>query len=100
MEVKGDYEAGEERPVIRFQAALARTQTMADGGIRFIFDCPGVEQSVQAQAQLTMCKIDGIYLDIECRAYNPEVIQIAEEESIESDDRQITIKEPKDRLEL
>lgn len=51
---------------ITFQAAIARVQTMADGGLRFTLDAP--ETEIMAAAKLMECKRFGVYLQVECRA--------------------------------
>ena len=55
---------------ITFQATVARVQTMADGGLRFIFDAP--ESAVMQAAQLMECKRFGAVLDIEMTPGEPE----------------------------
>ena len=50
--------------VIEFVASVAKVQTMADGGLRFIFDAP--ETAVMQAAQLMECKRFGAVLVIRC----------------------------------
>jgi len=91
-EPKALYDAGiDDRPVIRFQGLFVTSKNMADGSPRFTFDTPAIEQSIMAQAQLGMTKIDGVYLDIECRAHVSK---------LEDNDKQITGQRPQDRFEL
>ena len=56
---------------IVFQATIARVQTMADGGLRFIFDAP--ESAVMQAAQLMECKRFGVVLEIEATPHEPEL---------------------------
>lgn len=90
-EAKAIYDAGDDRPVIKFQGLFVTSKNMADGSPRFTFDTPAIEESIMAQAQLGMTKIDGVYLDIECRAHTTK---------IENDSKQITKERPQDRFEL
>lgn len=50
--------------VIEFVASVAKVQTMADGGLRFIFDAP--ETAVMQAAQLMECKRFGVVLQVKC----------------------------------
>lgn len=50
---------------IKFDAAVARVQTLADNGIRVTLDLP--EGTVMQAAQLMECKRLGVYLKVECR---------------------------------
>ena len=47
---------------IVFQAEIKKIQTMADGGIRFIFDTG--EGAIKEAAMLMECKRQGVYLEI------------------------------------
>jgi hypothetical protein len=47
---------------IKFQATVARVQTMADGGIRLVLDMS--EDNVMQAAQLMECKRFGVVLDV------------------------------------
>lgn len=47
---------------IKFQAAVSRVATLADGGLRITMDLP--ETAILEAAQLMECKRSGIYLDI------------------------------------
>jgi hypothetical protein len=47
---------------IKFQATVARVQTLADGGLRVTLDLP--ETAVMEAAQLMECKRFGVVLDI------------------------------------
>lgn len=47
---------------IKFQSAVSRVSTLADGGIRIVLDLP--ETAILEAAQLMECKRSGIYLDI------------------------------------
>ena len=56
--------------VIEFVASVAKVQTMADGGLRFIFDAP--ETAVMQAAQLMECKRFGAVLHITARPAKQE----------------------------
>jgi len=56
--------------VIRFEAAVNIVRQMVDKGIRYQFDGPSTPDAIMAMAQLAQCKVDDIYLTIECRAHN------------------------------
>lgn len=51
---------------IKFQATVARVQTLADGGIRVTLDMP--ESAVMEAAQLMECKRWGVVLDVTAKA--------------------------------
>jgi len=53
MQVKGKQET-EDQKHIEFEAAVARVQTMADGGLRVVLDLP--EDKVFEAAWLMECK--------------------------------------------
>ena len=46
----------------KFHAEIKKIQTMADGGLRFIFDTG--EKAIKEAAMLMECKRQGIYLEI------------------------------------
>ena len=48
---------------IIFKAEISKIQTMADGGLRFIFDAG--EKAIKEAAMLMECKRRGIYLNVE-----------------------------------
>jgi len=47
---------------IKFQATVARVQTLADGGLRVTLDLP--ETAVMEAAQLMECKRFGVVLEV------------------------------------
>jgi len=51
---------------IRFEAAVAKVQTLADGGLRVTFDLG--ESAIEAVALLMACKRAGVYLSVTCEA--------------------------------
>ena len=51
---------------IRFPCAVAKVQTLADGGIRVTLDLP--EQAIMAAAELMACHQQGTYLEATCKA--------------------------------
>lgn len=54
----------EQDLVIKFDAAVYKTQTLADGGIRVVLDMAG--ENVVVMAALAKCQVDGIPLTVEC----------------------------------
>lgn len=52
--------------VIRFEAVVAKAQTLADGGVRITLDLP--ESAIPQMAMLAQTKADGIVLDVQVRA--------------------------------
>ena len=54
------------KSVIKFQATVARVQTLADGGVRITLDMG--EDSVMQAAQLMECKRFGVVLDVKAEA--------------------------------
>lgn len=57
---------GVKEPVIRFEAIVSQVRTMADGGVRVQLDLP--ETAIAVMAMLAQTKVDGIVLDVQCRA--------------------------------
>lgn len=55
------------KPVIKFEAAVNKVQTLADNGIRVTLDLP--ETEIDAMTKLAICKRDGVYLVIDARPY-------------------------------
>jgi len=51
---------------IRFEAVVSKVQTLADGGVRVVFDLR--EDSIPQMAMLAQTKVDGIVLEVEVRA--------------------------------
>jgi hypothetical protein len=54
---------------IQFEAAVNQVRTLADGGIRVVFDLP--EDAIPAMAMLAECKRQGIYLLVSCEGIKP-----------------------------
>ena len=54
-----------KEPVIRFEAIVAKVQTLTDGGIRLTLDLP--ETAIPQMAMLAETKRDGIPLVFEAR---------------------------------
>ena len=52
---------------VTFTAAVARVQTLADGGLRFTFDAP--ESAVMEAAELMTYKRFGVVLRVTCERY-------------------------------
>jgi len=55
---------------VTFTAAVARVQTLADGGLRFTFDAP--ESAVMEAAELMTYKRFGVVLQVTCEALERE----------------------------
>ena len=55
---------------IRFPCAVAKVQTLADGGIRVTLDLP--EQAIVAAAELMACHQQGAYLEVVCTQTTPD----------------------------
>ena len=55
---------------VTFTAAVARVQTLADGGLRFTFDAP--ESAVMEAAELMTYKRFGVVLRVTCEAVQRE----------------------------
>jgi len=51
---------------ITFPAEVAQVKTLADGGLRVVFDLP--ETEVRSAAILMECKREGIVLDVTIKA--------------------------------
>ena len=51
---------------IKFPALVAKVQTLADNGLRVMFDLP--ETAIPQMAMLAECKRQGILLRVECKA--------------------------------
>lgn len=56
----------QKEAVIRFDAIVAKVQTLADGGIRIILDLP--EDAIPQMAMLVEAKRQGIPLEFEAKA--------------------------------
>ena len=52
----------DEPKVIRFTVSVAQVKTMADGGLRFVFDAP--ETAIEAATKLMQAKQAGAVLEI------------------------------------
>ena len=55
-----------QEAVIRFEAIVAKAQTLADGGIRITLDLP--ETAIPQMAALIETKREGLVLEFEVRA--------------------------------
>ena len=64
----------DNQPVIRFEAAVNIVRQMVDKGIRYQFDGPSTPEAIMAMAQLAQCKVDDVYLMIECRAFEKKPV--------------------------
>ena len=63
---------------IKFQAEISKVQTMADGGLRFIFDTG--ENSVPQAALLMDLKRRGVYLNVEITEHDKQEPEALNEE--------------------
>lgn len=50
---------------LTFPAAVAKVQTLSDGGIRVTLDLP--ESEIMALAWLAQCQRDGVVLSVTCQ---------------------------------
>lgn len=58
---------GAKEPVIRFEAIVNNVKTLtSDNTIRVTLDLP--ETAINIMAMLAQTKVDGIVLDVQCRA--------------------------------
>lgn len=58
---------GAKEPVIRFEAIVNNVKTLtSDNTIRVTLDLP--ETAIAVMAMLAQTKVDGIVLDVQCRA--------------------------------
>ena len=62
---------------IVFQAEIKKIQTMADGGIRFIFDTG--EGAIKEAAMLMECKRQGVYLNVEITEHEKQDFEVLNE---------------------
>jgi hypothetical protein len=65
---------------ITFVAQVARVQTLADGGLRVVFDLP--ETVILEAAQLMECKRQGIALSVEIVPADEEEVHIQERKNL------------------